>query len=100
MNILSQSHSCEFVNQDIYKKNDPTWNKDKIGMIYCLKKRNNNHFCKLISYLFLLWFNIFYYKYKINTNIYVLTKFSHINLNLLRNDRRKNHKFWYNLGLD
>jgi len=54
MNILSQSHSCEFVNQDIYRKDDPTWNKDKIGMIYCVKKRNNNHFCKLISYLFLL----------------------------------------------
>lgn len=39
MNILNQSHSCEFVNQDIYRKNDPTWNRDKIGMIYCVKKK-------------------------------------------------------------
>jgi len=39
MNILNQSHNCEFVNQDIYRKNDPTWNRDKIGMIYCVKKK-------------------------------------------------------------
>jgi FkbM family methyltransferase len=39
MNILNQSHSCEFVNENIYRKNDPTWNRDKIGMIYCVKKK-------------------------------------------------------------
>lgn len=37
--LLKRVYNCEFVNEHIYKKNDPNWDKNRIGMLYCVKRK-------------------------------------------------------------
>ncbi|WOE50992.1 FkbM family methyltransferase [Sulfuracidifex metallicus] len=37
--LLEREYNCEFVDEHIYRKNDPNWDKNKIGILYCVKRK-------------------------------------------------------------
>ncbi|QGR20529.1 FkbM family methyltransferase [Stygiolobus azoricus] len=37
--LLERDYNCEFVNEHIYKKYFPNWDKNKLGMLYCVKRK-------------------------------------------------------------
>jgi len=37
--LLEREYNCKFVDEHIYRKNDPNWDKSKIGMLYCVKRK-------------------------------------------------------------
>jgi FkbM family methyltransferase len=37
--LLEREYNCEFVDEHIYRKNDPNWDRSKIGMLYCVKRK-------------------------------------------------------------
>jgi hypothetical protein len=36
---LEKEYNCKLVDEHIYRKNDPNWDKSKIGMLYCVKRK-------------------------------------------------------------
>jgi len=36
---LEKEYNCEFVDERIYRRNGPNWDKSKIGMLHCVKRK-------------------------------------------------------------